>query len=67
MENELREIEFVTRELLDVLEGLWSECRGGYLRKEPRVCDNRDGPIYEGNLCPESIIRSRTSRDLPVN
>jgi hypothetical protein len=29
MEQELREVEILTRELLTVLEGFWSECHGG--------------------------------------
>lgn len=34
MEKELREVELLTRELLTVLEGFWSECHGG----APEAC-----------------------------
>lgn len=33
MDEELREIELLTRELLEVLEGFWFECRAGALSK----------------------------------
>jgi len=33
MDDELREIELLTRELFNVLEGLWSQCRPGSLHR----------------------------------
>jgi len=44
MDKELREIEALTRELLGVLEGFWSECRAGALRKARRIVDERQSP-----------------------
>jgi hypothetical protein len=39
MDKELREIEILTRELLGVLEGFWSECRAGALSKAKHLDD----------------------------
>ena len=44
MDEELREIEALTRELLDLLEGFWSECRASTLRKAKIISDERQGP-----------------------
>lgn len=43
MDEELREIEALTRELLDLLEGFWSECRASTLRKAKTIKDERQG------------------------
>jgi len=43
MDKELREIEALTRELLGVLEGFWSECRAGALRKARCATDENQG------------------------
>jgi hypothetical protein len=39
MDEELREIEQLTRELFNVLEGLWSQCRPGSLPKSTFISD----------------------------
>ena len=44
MDNELREIEVLTRELFNVLEAFWSECRAGALRKAISVSDEMQSP-----------------------
>jgi len=41
MDDELREIEALTRELFNVLEGLWSQCRPGSLRKSTLSYDEQ--------------------------
>jgi hypothetical protein len=43
MDKELREIEALTRELLGVLDGFWSECRASTLRKARLVSDEKKG------------------------
>jgi hypothetical protein len=41
MDEELREIEVLTRELFNVLDGLWSQCRSSLLRKSTLVYDEQ--------------------------
>jgi hypothetical protein len=41
MDEELREIEVLTRELFTVLEGLWSQCRPGSLRRSNLIYDEQ--------------------------
>jgi hypothetical protein len=41
MDDELREIETLTRELLNVLEGFWSECRMGALMRARLLSEER--------------------------
>jgi hypothetical protein len=43
MDNELREIEALTRELLGVLEGFWSECRASALNKARYLSEEMQG------------------------
>lgn len=40
MDEELREIELLTRELLEVLENFWLECRAGALDKVRYLAQN---------------------------
>jgi len=47
MDQELREIETLTRELLQVLEGFWHECQAGALSKARYLNEQKqlgDGP-----------------------
>jgi hypothetical protein len=44
MDQELREIEKLTSELLRVLEGFWSECRAGALSKGKYVSETSQHP-----------------------
>jgi hypothetical protein len=44
MDSELREIEALTRELLGVLEGFWSECRAGALSQAKYLIDEKQRP-----------------------
>jgi hypothetical protein len=41
MDDELREIEALTRELFNVLEGLWSQCRPDSPRKSNIINDQQ--------------------------
>jgi hypothetical protein len=41
MDDELREIEVLTRELFNVLEGLWSQCRPDSRPKSNLVYDQQ--------------------------
>jgi hypothetical protein len=44
MDQELREIEKLTSELLRVLEGFWSECRAGALSKARYLGETQQPP-----------------------
>jgi hypothetical protein len=44
MDQELREIETLTRELLNVLEGFWSECRAGALNNAKFITEEMQNP-----------------------
>jgi len=49
MENELREIEALTRELLVLLDGFWSPCRGGAPGSKRRLAEEMQNPDLSVN------------------
>ena len=56
MEEELYEIEELTRELLNVLEGFWTECRASALDKANSLAQEMQAPDYEHTSVPTAPL-----------